>query len=688
MCCATLQTPPFYRPRTAPRILLLGNPLRDNGVTCCLICNTVRTPQPKDGVTAQGAKCGGETVMKRGRNSILTVLSFRHREEPQVTQNEMDPKLALFFLITISQVAAQWNCGYNYPPGSVNFTEECWQTAQVCIQQFGANISQQYCQNLEGTLYMEQQPSGGSNSQYAAAFGDILNFCLLNGHTTGTWDDGSDGQWYWMAAEDPCYSSSNGTISTIGPKFCIQDRNDQVLNGCYPQPEHHGGKLQVLETGSTRNGFNSSGRGWNSWGIQATPVTTPSWTNFDQENVIRQCSVLATPEFKAMGYDVCSLDAGWSGSVDEYGRISFNSTLFDLPKLGTFLHSLGLKMGVYAIPGVPCEAGNKTIMGTNVTISDVLIGNNDALGYCDWDFSKDGVQQWHDSLIELWVSWGVDMIKLDFVTPGSPQNGANLVCNNSPAVQAYQNAIEKSGHQIRLDLSWKLCRNETYLPLWSSLADSMRTDQDINNYGQDTFVAWQQVQRAIDNYRQFISLQKQREVPITIYPDMDNLFVGNPQQVTGMSDSQRYTIMNHWLGAAANLIIGSDLTTLDELGIKLLTSSQSVLAANFFAQYPMQPRNPGTGSNLAQQLQAWIAGPTTAKEGYVIIANYGSDESEGGFGTYITGVQPITVSLHDLGVEGTWTFTDVWKGNSSKVSHSYTAYLDENESQLLNIKGH
>ena len=532
---------------------------------------------------------------------------------------------------------------------------------------------------------MQQIPSAGSNSQYAVAFENLLDFCLLDGSTTGTWDDGSDGQWYWMAAESGCYSS-DGTIDTTGLGFCVQGRNDVVIDGCYPQPVANSGSLQVLETGSTPNGFKTSGRGWNSWGIQATPATTPSWKLFNQSNVINQCSVLARPEFKAMGYDVCSLDAGWSTNTpDEYGRILYNTNLFDLPELGSYLHGLGLKMGVYIIPGVPCSAANRTIQGTDIQISDVLIGNNNGLDYCDWDFSKDGVQQWHDSLIELWSSWGVDMIKLDFVTPGSPSNGANLMCNNSGAVEAYHNAIAKSGSQIRLDLSWKLCRNETYLPIWSSFAESMRTDQDIDNYGEDTFVAWQEVQRAIDNYRQYISLQKQRGVPITIYPDMDNLFVGNPENVTGVSDTQRYTIMNHWLGAAANLVIGSDLTELDDLGIQLLTSSQSVTAANFFARYPMQPRNPGTGNNLAQQLQAWIAGPTKENQGYVLIANYGGDQGEGGFNTNVTGVQPVTVSLEDLGIEGTWTFTDVWNGNSTQVSTSYTAYLDEYESQLLTL---
>jgi alpha-galactosidase len=597
--------------------------------------------------------------------------------------------LVLLTAAALQPVAyAQWQCGGStYTPGSVNFTEECYQAAQNCIKQFGAHSSLVNCQDAASNLFMQQQSNQGKNNDYLIAYQDILDFCLLDGFTTGTWYD--DSQWFWMAAESGCYSAS-GTIGTTGPGFCVQNRDDTIRDNCYPQPQSGAGPLQVLRTARTANGFTSSGRGWNSWGIEAlaSPSTIPGWTVFNQTAVMQQCSVLACAEFKAAGYDLCSLDAGWSTSseVDEYGRILYNSNLFDLRELADYLHGQGLKLGVYVIPGVPCVAANNTIEGTNIRIGDVLNGNNDELSYCDWDFSKDGVQQWHNSLIALWASWGVDMIKLDFVTPGSPQNGANLVCNNSAAVEAYHNAIASSGRQIRLDLSWKLCRNETYLPVWSSLAESIRTDQDIDNYETNTFVAWQVVQRAIENYRQYILLQKQRNVPITLYPDMDNLFVGNAENLTGVSDAQRITIMNHWLGAAANLVIGSDLNQLDHLGTKLLTSKESSQAADFFAQYPMQPRNPGTGDNLPQQLQAWIAGPSDENEAYVLVVNYGPDQGQGGFGTSLAGVQKVTMSLSDLGISGkTWEFSDVWNGNSSKISTSFTAYLDEGGSQLLHL---
>ncbi|KAJ5459960.1 uncharacterized protein N7458_001512 [Penicillium daleae] len=610
-----------------------------------------------------------------------------------------------FVVLTVwlHQAVAQTNCGGSlYTPGTVNFTLACYEAIANCAGQFEANPSQVDCNDGTGNVYMQQkanlQATGSSqNNDADIAFQDIRDLCILSGQTTGTWGY-SDNQWYWIAAGNGCYTNDatrTDVVPTHPAPFCIQNR-DSGLPECYPEPAPAvAGPLKVVKTAKTRNGFTSSGRGWNTYGIQALKngsEVIPSFAgqaglNFNQKFVQTQCAVLSQAAFTAAGYDLCSLDSGWQASaVDEYGRILYNDTRFNFPELGSWLHERGLKFGVYVTPGVPCSAANKTILGTNTKIGDVLDGNNNQI-FCDWDFSKAAVQTWHDSVVKLWASWGVDMIKLDFVTPGSPSNGANLACDSSDAVRAYQNAIEKTGKQMRLDISWKLCRNETWLPVWSGLADSMRTDQDLDNYGTNTFMAWQVGQRAINNYRQYIGLQVQRNVEVTIYPDMDNLFTGNSENLTGVNDSIRTTVMNHWLGAAANLVLGSDLTQIDELGHKLITSSQSIAAADFFAKYPMQPRNPGTGNNLAEQLQAWIGGPSDSNdEAYVLVVNYGPDQGQGGFGTQLYGSQKVTVSLEDLGIASSaWKFTDIWAGNSTTVSTSYSAWLTEGASQLLHL---
>lgn len=609
-------------------------------------------------------------------------------------------------LLTVA--SAQANCGGSlYAPGTKNFTLHCFNAIQTCIDSFQANASLVDCNDDNRSLWMQQQANRGAtgpnqNNDAGIAFQDIRDLCILSGQTTGTWGY-SDNQWYWIAADDACYTTDptrTDVVRTHEAPYCIQNR-DSGLPECYPEPKAiaaGSGPIKVVKTGTTPNGFHSAAKGWNTFGVQALKngsEVVPSFAgqaglNFRQEFVQAQCEVLTQPGFRAAGYDLCSLDSGWQAfnQVDDHGRITYNHTRFNMPQLGTWLHNRGLKLGVYVTPGVPCLAANKTILNTGIKVGDVLNGNNNQI-FCDWDFSKDGVQQWHDSVVSLWASWGVDMIKLDFITPGSPSNGANLACDSSDAVRMYREAIRRSGRPMRLHISWKLCRNEQWLPVWNGLAESMRTDQDLDNYGYNTFVDWQVGQRAINNYRQYIGLQMQRNAPITTRPDMDNLFVANAEKLTGVNDTIRTTLMNHWLGAGANLILGSDLTQMDDLGRRLLTSPQSVAAARFFARYPMQPRNPGTGGNLPQQLQAWVAGPADGHdaEAYVLLANYGANLGQSGFSSKLCGTQRVAVTLEDLGIAGcSWIFTDIWAGNSTLVTSEYAAWLTEGESQLLHLR--
>ena len=240
---------------------------------------------------------------------------------------------------------------------------------------------------------------------------------------------------------------------------------------------------------------------------------------------------------------------------------------------------------------------------------------------------------------------------------------------------------------MRLDISWKLDRSEQFFDIWETNADSMRTDQDINNGGATTFVSWGTVQRAIDNYRQYITTVSSFDKTLAIYPDMDNLFVGNTASVSGITDTERQTIMTHWIGAAANLIIGSDLTNLDNFGLNLLTNTAALTVADFTASFPMQPRNPGTGAQSAQQLQAWIAGPDATGEAVVVIANYGPDEGQGGFGTSLSGVQTITVKWEDLGIQGSFDVFDVWAGDDlGSQDTELEVQLGEGQSVLYHLK--
>lgn len=164
--------------------------------------------------------------------------------------------------------------------------------------------------------------------------------------------------------------------------------------------------LQVVQISTTPNAFTAPPRGWNSFGIQANPETTPNFS-FNQTGVTSQCDVLAdTTALKDAGYVYCSLDSGWSvgGNGDEYGRIIYDSSIFDIPSLAEHLHGEGLLLGIYVVPGAFIADEEKTILGTDVTIGSVCSGDN-GLARCNFDYSQSAVQQWHNSVVNQFASW-------------------------------------------------------------------------------------------------------------------------------------------------------------------------------------------------------------------------------------------------------------------------------------------
>ncbi|KAJ5439693.1 uncharacterized protein N7458_010691 [Penicillium daleae] len=81
------------------------------------------------------------------------------------------------------------------------------------------------------------------------------------------------------------------------------------------------------------------------------------------------------------------------------------------------------------------------------------------------------------------------------------------------------------------------------------------------------------IQQTIEQYRQYINYQVAAGKRMSLRPDLDDLFVANPASVNGVTDGQRITLMSFWLGASSSLLLGSDMTNVDDLGRQLLTTA-------------------------------------------------------------------------------------------------------------------
>jgi hypothetical protein len=339
-------------------------------------------------------------------------------------------------------------------------------------------------------------------------------------------------------------------------------------------------------------------RGWTSFSQQ-----TISSNFLTQANISAQSDALQSSGLQTHGFDFINIDSGWQGSFDSNGRPIPNSTTFpDIAALVAHIHSNGQTAGIYWIPGVeyPAVVANSPILGTPYHIQDILVvpytaGN--AFGdpgtspyHYKIDFTKPGAQEYMNSVVNLFASWGFDAIKLDGVTPGS--YSYNLSIDNRADVAAWAKAIAQSGRPMWFTISWAL--DQGYLSTWQQYANARRIDGDIDCEGNcSTITDW-----AMASWRFYDLVGWENAAgPAVGWNDLDSLEVIN-NTTSGLSYEERQSVTTLWAMANAPMYLGGDLTTLDNFGKQIL-SNDEVLAVN-------QSGHPATEA-LAGDTPVWIS---------------------------------------------------------------------------------
>jgi alpha-galactosidase len=293
-----------------------------------------------------------------------------------------------------------------------------------------------------------------------------------------------------------------------------------------------------------------------------------------QANVQAESDALRDSGLQQHGFQYINIDSGWMGSFDANGRPIPNTTTFpDIKALANYIHRNGQKVGIYWIPGVeqPAVTANYPILGTQYHIQDILVmpftaGNGFGSFHYKIDFTKPGAQEYVNSVVDLFASWGIDLIKLDGVTPGSDSN--NLSVDNRADVAAWSKAIAQSGREIWLTVSWDL--DEDYLSVWQQFANARRTDQDVEcEGGCATLTDWPRI------YERFRDLPgwENAASPSSGWNDLDSLEVGNGA-LDGLTQDEKRSAVTLWAMANAPMYLGGDLTKLDAFGKELLTNDE------------------------------------------------------------------------------------------------------------------
>ncbi|HEU5342058.1 glycoside hydrolase family 27 protein [Edaphobacter sp.] len=261
--------------------------------------------------------------------------------------------------------------------------------------------------------------------------------------------------------------------------------------------------------------------GWNSWNHFHRNVT---------DAVIRaEADAMVKSGMRDAGYTYINIDDTWEGERDAQGNIQTNSKFPDMKALADYVHSKGLKLGIYSSPGAKTCAGFEGSLGHE---------EQDARTY---------------------AAWGIDYLKYDLCGLRVQMRAAGShEAAHKVMVDAYvkmRDALRSTGRPM----VYSLCQYGVD-DVWewgASVGGNLwRTTGDINDtYERMADIGFNQI--GIGQY-----------AGPGHWNDPDMLEVGNG----GMTADEYKTHMSLWAILAAPLLAGNDLATMTPETLAILTN--------------------------------------------------------------------------------------------------------------------
>ena len=389
-----------------------------------------------------------------------------------------------------------------------------------------------------------------------------------------------------------------------------------------------------------------------------------------QANIQAQSDALAASRLQQHGFQYINIDSGWMSTFDANGRpIPAAPNFPDIKALIDHIHANGQKAGIYWIPGIeqPAVDGNFPILGTPYTTQQIvaipLAQGNTFAGplpnpfHDKIDFTKPGAQEYINSIVDLFASWGIDFIKLDSVAPGSDVDNTSI--DDRPDVEAWSKAIAKSGRPIWLTISWDI--DQDFLSTWQQFSNARRIDQDVEcEGGCATLTDWPHV-----ILREYEAVGWEHNAGPTMgWNDLDTLDVGNGS-LDGLTTDEKQSAITLWAMVNAPMYLGGDLTQLDSFA-KSALSNDELIAIDQSTHPGVQVRGGFT--------PVWVSDTGDGYE-YVALFNLNAFPTK------------VTVNWNDLGFAAAGSVRDVWNRiDLSGLSQGFSAVLVGHGSRVLKVR--
>ncbi|MGC2398692.1 MAG: glycoside hydrolase family 27 protein [Acidobacteriaceae bacterium] len=271
--------------------------------------------------------------------------------------------------------------------------------------------------------------------------------------------------------------------------------------------------------------------GWNSWNKFAGKV--------DDAAVRSMADAMVSSGMSKLGYLYINIDDTWEGSRDAAGNIIPNRKFPDMKALADYVHSRGLKIGIYSSPGPKTCAGYLGSFGHEVQDANTF------------------------------ASWGIDYIKYDLCS------ARDIYGSTQDDLQGLYQKMGEALENTHRPIVYSLCQyGQADVWKWGAKTSGnlWRTTGDIRD-------EWSSMDTIGFSQIAIASYAKPGQ-----WNDPDMLEVGNG----GMTTDEYRTHMSLWSMLAAPLIAGNDLRSMSDDTKSILMNTDVIAIDQDTAVKPVQ----------------------------------------------------------------------------------------------------
>jgi len=365
------------------------------------------------------------------------------------------------------------------------------------------------------------------------------------------------------------------------------------------------------------------------------PMGWSTWNHFHHDisdaMVRAQADAMVSSGMRDASYVYVNIDGGWQGTRDAAGVLHPLSSFPDMKALGDYIHSKGLKFGLYSGPG-PTSCG----------------GAPTSYGYEAQD-------------AKMFADWGVDFLKYDLCSFN--EEVLQKQAPNDPAGQMrlMHEAYEKMGKALKATgrpIVYSFCQYG-----WDAVWEW------APKYGGNLWRTTGDIQPHWDSMYTILSQQEglERYAGPGHWNDPDMLEVGNGK----LSLRENRTHFSMWAMLSAPLLAGNDLPHMKP-EIRDILTNKDVIAIDQDKLGQQARRAYSEG-----EVDVWVkhlAGGGTA----IAVVDAGSDR-------YST--HPFHLSLARLGLKGPLQARDLWTGKEMTLTDNMPVEIKGHDVLLVKVGG-